>query len=42
MNIYGNGGFDLIQTVETLNADLFYNTSKLIVDTMSPYTNESS
>ena len=38
MNVYGNGGFDLIQNVETLNSQLFLNSSKLIVETVSNYT----
>lgn len=30
MNIYSNGGFDLIQNIESLNSELFLNSSKLI------------
>ena len=40
LNIYQNGGFDLIQNVEKLNADLFLNTSKVIASTLGGFTTE--
>lgn len=38
MNVYGNGGFNLIDDVETLNAELFFNTTEMIVSTVGAYT----
>ncbi len=40
INIYQNGGFDLIQNIEALNAELFLNSSKVITSTISNFTTE--
>ena len=40
LNIYQNGGFDLIQNIEKLNADLFLNATKLITSTLGDFTTE--
>lgn len=40
MNVYRNGGFNVIDDVETLNAELFKNTTNLIVSTVNTYTQE--
>lgn len=42
MNVYSNGGFNLIDKVENLNSQLFLNTTNLIVSTVGTYTQEQS
>lgn len=42
MNLYGSGGFNLIDDVETLNSELFLNTTKMIVSTVGAYTQKPS
>lgn len=42
INIYGNGGFNLIDNVENLNAELFANTTNLIVSTVGTFTQEQT
>ena len=40
LNIYQNGGFELIQNIEKLNADLFLNTSKVITSTLGNFVTD--
>ena len=42
MNVYGNGGFELIQNVENLNSELFLNTSKEIISAVNKYSTTGS
>lgn len=42
MNVYSTGGFNLIDDVETLNAGLFLNTTRMIVSTVGAYTQKPS
>lgn len=40
LNIYQNGGFELIQNIEKLNAELFLNTSKVITSTLANFVTD--
>jgi len=42
MNVYSSGGLDVINKLENANAELFLNTTRLIVDVVAPFTNQSS
>lgn len=41
-NVYSTGGFNLINNVETLNSQLFFNATQLIVNTVSNYSTDPS